>query len=93
MDYAERVNLRSNEGRRPVRGKYKHTSRRVEEKVVAQNCLCGKTIEPRIYTGGECKLCREKRGTYEEDVRELSKCYTKRFDTTSGKMIVIRGSG
>ncbi|CAM9303991.1 unnamed protein product, partial [Sphacelaria rigidula] len=41
--------------------KKRYSSRRVEEEVDRQNCLCGEGVESRSHTVAECELYKEER--------------------------------
>ena len=54
------------------------TNSREEEEEDAQACPCGKAVESRTHTVGECEIYKEERGVFEE-MRKLDECGMEKF--------------
>ena len=95
VDFATVLKLRFRVGGLdlPERRK-RYTGSRDEEEVDAQMCPCGKAIESRTHTVGECEMHEEGRDVLEEEMEAIIDEYDmEEFDTldSSEKTIVILG--
>ena len=58
----------------------RYTSSREEEEIDAKMCPCGKAIESRTHTAGECEIYKEERDVFQEEMREIDEFDTEEFD-------------
>ena len=82
MDYAKKLKLLFRVGNLDLpERRNSYTSSREEKGVATIMCPCGTTMESRTHIVGECKICKEKRDTLEEEIRILDVCDMGEFGT------------
>ena len=81
MDYADTLKVRSRVGDLdlPERRK-RYTSNREEDEEDAQMCPCGKAVESRTLTVGECEIYKEGRDVL-EGMTKIDECDMETFGT------------